>query len=51
MLRFCDGIAQMDVLAGVGYAVVVEGFNGNFGTFDIAITAEQARLCRRPPRS
>ena len=34
---------QMDVEAGVGYAIVVDGFGGNYGTFDIAITADQVR--------
>ena len=30
---------QMDVRAGVGYGIVVDGFAGNFGTFEITISA------------
>jgi hypothetical protein len=37
--------SQINVQAGVGYAIVVDGYNGNFGSFDIAITADQVRRC------
>ena len=30
---------QMDVRAGVGYGIVVDGFAGNFGTFEITVSA------------
>ena len=30
--------------AGAAYAIVLDGYNGNFGKYQIDITAEQARL-------
>jgi hypothetical protein len=35
---------QMDVRAGVAYGIIVDGFDGKFGTYELAITATQARL-------
>ena len=37
------GCVQMDMRAGVAYAVVVDGFNGQFGPYQIDITADQVR--------
>lgn len=34
----------MDVRAGVAYGIIVDGFDGKFGTYELAITATQARL-------
>ena len=34
---------QMDVQAGVGYGIVVDGFAGNFGTFEITVSATKVR--------
>ena len=34
---------QVEMKAGVGYAVVVDGFNGQFGPYQIDIYAVQAR--------
>lgn len=31
----------MDVRAGVAYGIVVDGFDGKFGTYELAITAAQ----------
>ena len=35
---------QMDVQAGVGYGIVVDGFAGNFGTFEITVSATKVVL-------
>lgn len=32
---------QMDVQPGVAYGIVVTGYDGQFGTYEIAITADQ----------
>ena len=32
---------QMDVQAGVGYGIVVDGFAGKFGTYQITVSAAQ----------
>ncbi len=37
-------VVQMDVRAGVAYGIIVDGFDGKFGTYELAITAAQA--CR-----
>ncbi len=41
------GCVQMDMRAGVAYAVVVDGFNGQFGPYQIDITADQVRAPRQ----
>ena len=38
-MRLCVRAVQMDVQAGVGYGIVVDGFAGNFGTFEITVSA------------
>ena len=46
-MRFPDWlvhVVQMDVRAGVAYGIIVDGFDGKFGTYELAITAAQA--CR-----
>lgn len=35
------GFLQMDMKAGVAYGVIVDGFDGKFGTYDISIKAFQ----------
>ena len=35
---------QMDVQAGVGYGIVVDGFAGKFGTYQITVSAAQVLL-------
>ena len=37
----CMPSMQMDVQAGVGYGIVVDGFAGKFGTYQITISAAQ----------
>lgn len=36
--------AQMDVKAGVGYGIVVDGFAGKFGTYEITVSATKVAL-------
>ncbi len=38
---------QMDVQAGVGYGIVVDGFAGNFGTFEITVSATKVLFMAR----
>ena len=37
----CMSSMQMDVQAGVGYGIVVDGFAGKFGTYQITVSAAQ----------
>lgn len=36
---------QVEMKAGVGYAVVVDGFNGQFGPYQVDISAVQVQAC------
>ena len=38
----------MDVLPGVAYGIVVTGYDGQFGTYEIAITADQVSGAAQP---
>ena len=40
-LLTCTLALQMDVQAGVGYGIVVDGFAGRFGTYEITISSSQ----------
>ena len=37
----CTLAVQMDVQAGVGYGIVVDGFAGKFGTYEITISSSK----------
>jgi hypothetical protein len=39
----------MDMQAGVAYGIIVDGFDGKFGTFDLAMTATQVPPPSFPP--
>ena len=36
-------VVQVNMTGGSAYAVVLDGYNGNFGKYQIDITAEQVR--------
>lgn len=42
-------VLQMFVEAGLAYAVIVDGFNGNFGEYSLSINANDAQVPIRSP--
>lgn len=47
----CALFVQMDMRAGVAYGIIVDGFDGKFGTYDITVSAMQVRSNRLPIHS